>query len=98
LTPSQVSRKLQEFSQLEIYCLYLLCSDEQIKKILKDFALNWRRVKPFTDGLALQKRGLKTGPAYSNILNELKSAGIDKIINSEEEEQKYLEKLLKKAS
>ena len=97
LTPSQITRKLQEYSQLEIYCVFLLCSDEQIKKILEDFALKWRWIKPFTDGITLQKRGLKTGPAYSSILNELKSAWIDNKIKTQEEELKYLDSLLKKA-
>ena len=97
LTPSQITRKLQEYSQLEIYCIHTLCSDEQIKKILEDFAIKWRWIKPFTDGIALQKRGLKTGPAYSSILNELKSAWIDNKIKTQEEELKYLEILLKKA-
>ena len=97
MTPSQITRKLKEYSQLEIYCIHFLCSDEQIKKILEDFAIKWRWIKPFTDGLALQKRGLKTGPAYSYILNELKAAWIDNKINTQKEEQKYLEILLKKS-
>jgi len=96
-SPSQAARKLQEYSQLEIYCIYLLCSDEQVKKILENFALKWRWIKPFTDGKALQNRGLKTGPAYSSILNELKAAWIDKKISNQEEEQKYLETLINKA-
>ena len=65
LTPSQATKKLEDYSQLEIYCVYFLCPDKQIKKILENFALKWRWIKPFTDGLALQKRGLKTGPAFS---------------------------------
>ncbi len=97
LAPSQTTRKLQEYSQLEIYCIFLLCSDEQIKKILEEFALKWRWIKPFTDGNALQKLGLKTGPAYSDILNELKAAWVDKKISNREEEQKYLDELIKKA-
>jgi tRNA nucleotidyltransferase (CCA-adding enzyme) len=97
LAPSQAARKLEDYSQLEIYCVYFLCPDNQIKKILQDFALKWRWIKPFTDGMALQKRGLKTGPAYSNILNELKAAWIDERIKTEEEELKFLDILLKKA-
>jgi len=98
LTPSQVTRKLQEYSQLEIYCVYVLCPDESIKKVLEDFALNWRWIKPFTDGIALQKLGLKTGPAYSDILNELKAAWIDNKIINQEEELEYLQTLIKKAA
>jgi tRNA nucleotidyltransferase (CCA-adding enzyme) len=95
LPPSQLDRKLQEYSQLEIYCIYLLCSDEQIKKVLENFALKWRWIKPYTDGKALQKLGLKTGPAYSSILNELKAAWIDNRISTQKEELKYLETLIK---
>ena len=97
LSPSQVTRKLQEYSQLEIFCIHTLCTDEQIKKILEDFAIMWRWIKPFTDGTTLQERGLKTGPAYSSILNELKAGWIDNKIKTQEEELKYLEILLKKA-
>ena len=97
MTPSQITRKLQDYSQLEIYCIYILCSDEQIKKNLEDFARKWRWIKPYTDGIALQKRGLRTGPAYSSILNELKAAWIDNKIKTKDEELDYLEKLLRNA-
>jgi tRNA nucleotidyltransferase (CCA-adding enzyme) len=95
LKPSQITRKLQEYSQLEIYCIYILCSDKQIKKNLEDFATKWRWIKPYTDGHALQKRGLRTGPAYSSILYELKAAWIDNKINTKEQELDYLKTLLK---
>lgn len=95
-TPSQVTKKLEDYSQLEIYCLYFLCSDDQIKKILENVALKWRWIKPFSDGLTLQKCGLKPGPEYSKILYELKAAWLDGKITSEEEELNYLDTLIKK--
>ncbi len=96
LTPSQVARKLQEFSQLEIYCIYSLCMDKQIRKILEEFAIKWRWIKPYTNGKDLQNLGIKTGPVYSKILNELKDAWIDNKLKTQEDEKKYLEILLKK--
>ena len=96
LTPSQATRKLEDYSQLEIYCVYFHCMDSQISKTLENFALKWRWIKPVTDGVALQKLGLKPGPAFSNILWELKAAWLDGRLNSEKEELAYLEALLKK--
>ena len=96
-TASQATKKLEDYSQLEIYCIFFLCSDNQIKKTLENFALKWRWIKPFTDGLTLQKRGLKPGPAYSKILYELKVAWLDERIKTKEEELVYLDSLLKKA-
>lgn len=94
--PSQLTKKLGDYSQLEIYCVFFLCADSQIRKILENFALKWRWIKPVTDGLALQKRGLKPGPVFSNILAELKAAWLDGNLKSEKDELAYLEALLKK--
>jgi tRNA nucleotidyltransferase (CCA-adding enzyme) len=96
LTPSQATKMLEPYSQLEIYCVSFLCNDIHIKKILENFALHWRWIKPKTDGEVLQKRGLKPGPAFSTILSELKAAWIDGKVKSENEEQAYLETLLQK--
>ena len=96
LSPSQATRKLEDYSQLEIFCVYFLCMDSQISKVLENFALKWRWIKPLTDGVALQKLGQKPGPTFSNILRELKDAWLDGRLNSEKEELAYLEALLKK--
>ncbi len=95
-TPSQATKKLEDYSQLEIYCVWLLCSDNQIRKTLEDFAQKWRWIKPYTDGSALQKRGLKPGPDYTDILQQLKAAWLDEKIKTKEEEFQYLKNLLKK--
>lgn len=94
LTPSQATKKLEDYSQLEIYCVWLLCSDNQIRKTLEGFAQKWRWIKPFTDGSALLKRGLKPGPDYTDILQQLKAAWLDEKIKSKEEEFQYLNNLL----
>ena len=92
---SQVAKKLEEFSQLEIYCVYFLCTDNRIRKPLESFALKWRWMKPETNGVALKKRGLKPGPTFSRILSELRAAWIDGQIKSKKEELAYLETLIK---
>ena len=96
LTPSQATKKLEGYSQIEIYCIYFLCADNHIRNTLEKFALKWRWIKPKTDGLALQKLGLKPGPVFTNILSGLKTAWLDGELHSEKEEVAYLEALLKK--
>ncbi len=96
LKPSQATKLLEEYSQLEIYCVYFLCTDKKTREILENFALKWRSIRPVTDGQALLQRGLKPGPVFTNILAELKAAWLDGKINSEKEEYDYLDLLLEK--
>ena len=98
LKPSQVSQRLHDFSQIEIFSLYILCSDNQIRSKLENYALKWRNIKSSTNGLTLKKMGLKPGPLFNEILTQLKAARIDGEINSDLEEKAYLKKLLETQS
>lgn len=98
LKPSQVSSRLNDYSQIEIYCLYFLSSDSQIRTILESYALKWQYIQPSTNGQTLKKMGLNPGPAFNEILTQLKAAKIDGEIKTVSEEKAYLSKLLENLS
>jgi tRNA nucleotidyltransferase (CCA-adding enzyme) len=72
-----------------------MANDKNIQKILSDYLLYWRNVKPYTTGYTLQQRGLEPGPKFKEILTRLRAAWLDGEVQTEEEEKVKLDNLLK---
>jgi tRNA nucleotidyltransferase (CCA-adding enzyme) len=87
---------LDEFPQVVIYCVHLLCYDKDQKSLLEKFATHWRWIEPYTNGDTLKTLGLEPGPAYKEILSDLKGAWINGEIGSEKDEEQRLQVLLTK--
>ena len=66
----------------------------KIGKVLKTFVAKWRVVRPKTDGNRLKKLGLKPGPGYKRILEQLRSAWLDGEVRTSQQEDALLKKLL----
>lgn len=94
LMPGEVTRLLEKYSQLVVYCVYLLEDNEKLKQLLKKFAVGWRWTKPHIDGDKLRDMGLDPGPIYRKTLEALRFAWIDGKISSKQEEKEYLKHLL----
>jgi tRNA nucleotidyltransferase (CCA-adding enzyme) len=101
LTPyppgSNVSQKtfyFDAFPPLAIYAAWIMANDKNIQKILSDYLLDWRNVKPYTTGYTLQQRGLEPGPKFKELLTRLRAAWLDGEVQTEDEEKQLLEKLL----
>jgi len=92
--PSLFSRKLEDLPNIAIYTSYLLTSNEQIKSNLITYMTKWKKIKPITNGHKLREMGIPPGPIYNKLLNQLRSAWIDGIISTPEEEIIYLQEHL----
>jgi len=92
--PSRIVSRLEGIHPLIIYAA-ILSVDEPARKVLVAYLVKWRQIKPKTSGHELIRLGLKPGPVYQDILEKLRAAWIDGIVNSEESECLLLKKLLK---
>lgn len=92
--PSDVVRRLEDASPIALYSIYRATSDIHLRKLLQQYAAEWSRTIPITDGHRLRKLGLPPGPVYSQILARLRDAWLDGEISTPEEEVALLERLL----
>jgi tRNA nucleotidyltransferase (CCA-adding enzyme) len=94
LRPSRAVAVLEKVPDLAIYAFYLVNRGNKIGKVLKTFVAKWRVVRPKTDGNRLKKLGLKPGPGYKRILEQLRSAWLDGEVRTSQQEDALLKKLL----
>jgi tRNA nucleotidyltransferase (CCA-adding enzyme) len=91
---SQVVSILDEIPLGSIYAVYLLASTAELRRPLHTYAITWRHIHPYTTGDTLLARSLPPSPAFSAILNSLRTAWLDGAIHSRPEEEALLEDLL----
>lgn len=95
---AQPSTVVNRFDQLPKRSLALLWLDPQTPEALSAaisrYMVEWRHVQPYADGHTLKERGLPPGPDYRRILNRLRQAWLDGELESEQEEQDLLDRLL----
>ena len=89
--PSEWTFALEEYPVVSIYAVHLITRQAE----LLEFILNWRHVKPVITGDDLKKRGLESGPRYSEILSLLRAAWLDGIVNKDDEEKRLVDELFK---
>jgi tRNA nucleotidyltransferase (CCA-adding enzyme) len=95
MKPSQCVIRLEELPLTAVFAVFLCIPDGHARRNLNDFLETWRHVKPITDGYALKKRGLPTGPRYRQILSRLRQAWLDEEIKNEAQELELLDRLIK---
>jgi len=93
-TPGQIVSRLENIPPLARYAVYLTTSDPAARRILEQYAYTWRKISPFTTGNELQAMGLPPGPIYRRILEQLRSAWLNGVVQSQEQELALLEDLL----
>ncbi len=96
--PSAITRRLDDVPLPALVGLYLASDTPQVQDMLITYLAHWRKVMPRTDGHALRARGLAPGPLYKDILRELRDAWLDGEIQTDEQEQQRLERLLAQAA
>jgi tRNA nucleotidyltransferase (CCA-adding enzyme) len=92
--PSKVVQALEDTPRLAIYAAYLVNPDEHLRKPLWKYVNNWVSIEPETTGDDLREMGLRPSPAYGRILSALRDAWVDGEVQSVEEEQSLLRKLV----
>jgi tRNA nucleotidyltransferase (CCA-adding enzyme) len=94
-TPSQISACLESVPEDALVAEWLaLPSGAEARVTIERFLADWRWVRQQTDGTQLQQLGLAVGPAYGQILSELRAAWLDGRIRSEAEEHGLLIQLI----
>ena len=95
IKPSECVARLEGLPLSAVYAVCLSVPDGEARQNLINYLENWRHVKPKTNGHHLQKRGLPPGPRYQKVLSRLRLAWLDGEVETEGEEMKLLEELLK---
>ena len=93
-TPSHVVAQWDKISPAALYILDQDNNDEKSHQLIHDYIFTWQNVKPLTDGDTLRDKGITPGPVYKTILSALRSAWLDGIIHSPEQETNLLNQLI----
>ena len=94
MLPSQIVALLDSYPNLALLVCYNLSESEQIKDRINSYFTRWQKVQPKTTGHDLRQKGVAPGPNYREVLTTLRAAWLDGQINTPEEEQVLLAKLL----
>jgi len=94
ISPSRIVVRLDEISLPVIYATYCLKPSAPAAQMLEQYATQWRKIQPTTNGYDLHALGLPPGPAYSQILWALRSAWLDSKITTAEQEAALLQQML----
>ncbi len=94
LPPSRLVARLEKEPILAIYALFLEYKGKPLAKVLQNYAKLWRHIQPHADGNTLRKKGLRPGPAYKQILSQLRAARLDGKVRTAKQESALLEKLI----
>jgi tRNA nucleotidyltransferase (CCA-adding enzyme) len=98
ITPSELVSRLDGCREEAVVITWVAFSDQPtVRKMLDRYLSEWRYVVPTVDGDTLRALNLPPGPAYRHILWTLKSAWLDGVISTAEEEEALLHELIKKA-
>jgi len=93
-SPSQIVHTLEKIPRMAIYAVYMATSNEKLRALLWAYIDQWAMIEPLTSGDDLRQMGLPPSPAYGHILAALRDAWLDGEIQSAEEEQALLHKLV----
>ncbi len=84
---SEIFKLLSNFSEEILLFAAALTEEEWKREKILEYLRTWRFIKPAVDGEDLKSLGLKPGPIFKRILNELKYRIIDAEISEDREEQ-----------
>lgn len=87
LAPSQIVAYLDHSTPVAIALWQTLDIEPALTPLLTRYLTEWRHVRPLLDGHALKALGLPSGPIYSKILTELRTARLDGQLHSRAEEE-----------
>ena len=87
--------QLERLPLTAVCAVFLITPDGKARQNLYNYLETWRHVKPKTNGHDLKKRGLLPGPRYQQVLQRLREAWLDEEVNTNSEEMKLLDELIK---
>jgi tRNA nucleotidyltransferase (CCA-adding enzyme) len=92
--PSQLVEELEAVAEAALVVTWLAMPATALAHAVDRYLSHWRRVRPQTDGARLRALGLRPGPAYRRILNQLRAARLDGDAATLEDEERILQQLL----
>jgi tRNA nucleotidyltransferase (CCA-adding enzyme) len=93
---SQCTDQLGRLPILAVQAAYLASREPESTRILKEYIVNWRHVRPTVSGHDLKRLGIPPGPAYERILRGLRHAWLDGVIKDPEAERRQLESMVRR--
>jgi tRNA nucleotidyltransferase (CCA-adding enzyme) len=93
LPPSEVCAALDHYPITSLFVHCLITPPAEQRKLIETYAEKWRLVQPHTSGHTLEEMGIRPGPAYRRILDELRKGWLDGTIQSVEDEQAVLHRI-----
>ena len=93
IKPSCIVNILKDLSIEGIVFLTAFTNDNRTRNHLENYLTNFRKIRREINGNELKKLGIKPGPLFGKILDEIYEARIDKVINSKEGEIELAKKL-----
>jgi tRNA nucleotidyltransferase (CCA-adding enzyme) len=92
-SPSEVEKRLRPFRPRVLLVVRVLIGNSKKAALLERYYKEWQSVKTIVTGDDLRALGLKPGPYYTTILDQILAARLDGEVTNEREEKALLAKL-----
>lgn len=89
IRPSQVVQLLRQYD-VPMLILIAVQSPRVIRRKIWQYLTIWRNVQPILNGNDLQQIGYKPGPQYRQMLDDLLTATLDKVIGNKTQAEEFL--------
>lgn len=94
LKPAEVYHLLSELSDETLLILMAKSKGETVKRQVSAFLTTYQHVKPILTGADLKAMGLKPGPQFKQILDQLLDARLNGAVKTEAEERQLVERTI----
>jgi tRNA nucleotidyltransferase (CCA-adding enzyme) len=92
--PSQVVQTLRPYPLRSLLVARAAVVDAAMVQQIERYFHEWRHVRPALDGTALLALGLKSGPLIGRLLEQLRAARLDGVVEDEAGERRLLQELI----
>ncbi len=92
LRPSEVASRLDGLSESVLLAVWAMASTQTARLYIARYCRRWRHVQPTLTGDDLKAMGLKPGPLFGKLLDQLRRAWLDGNITTPDQEQAFVQK------
>jgi tRNA nucleotidyltransferase (CCA-adding enzyme) len=93
MRPSECVKRLDGLPEDSVMAAWFCAPFGEARSRLEKYLMNWKNLKPFTDGETLQRMGVPFGPRIGEMLWRLRAAWLDGEVTSEAEEKVLVGKM-----